>query len=363
MKIPSKAWYSLPLLIVLAGVGFWSGQRPAAMAVAQPAKPADAKEQRPINVEVATVKQDTATDEAQSVGTLRATRGVMLRPEVAGRIQALGFQDGAKVQRGQLLVQLDDSLQRAEFRQAQAQFAIAKANWARNQELLAQGFVSQRMVDESAAAMQVTEAQVALAQARMARMAVRAPFAGVVGLKLVSVGDYVRDGADLVQLQDLRQLELDFRLPEDYQQKIRIGQTVRVSVDALQGRTFEAKIQATDPLLDANGRSVGVRAVVQNAAGVLRPGMFARVTSVFAQNTAALWVPEEAIVPQGSKQFVIKVETGEPLRSQRQPVELGQRRAGLVEVRSGLALGEKVVVAGQQRLQRDGTPLRILEAR
>jgi membrane fusion protein, multidrug efflux system len=372
MNIPRKLLYALPLIVALAAVAIGSKPGPDAKAAESDKKPA-AQAPRPMNVEVARAEPQTVADDAQTIGTLRATRGIMLRPEVAGRIIGLGFQDGAAVQQGQLLVQLDDSLQRAELQQAKAQVAIAEANFGRNKELLAQGFVSQRMLDESSANLQVAQAQAALAQARLARMALRAPFSGVMGLKQVSVGDYVRDGADLVQLQDLRQLELDFRLPEAYQQKIRKGQMVQLRIDALQGRSFEAKIQATDPLLDANGRSVNVRAVVGNGSGALRPGMFARVTTVFAQNAEALWVPEAAIVPQGGKQFVIKIVaakgTAEPASagmqwlSQRQQVELGARQNGRVEVRSGLSQGEQVVVAGQQRLQRDGTPVRIIEAR
>ena len=311
-------------------------------------------------------------DDAQAVGTLRSRQSVMLRPEVAGRVRALGFRDGALVRKGQLLVQLDDALQRAELKQAQAQVSIAQANYQRNQELVAQNFVSQRVLDESAANLQVVQAQLALAEARLARMAVLAPFEGTAGLAQVSVGDYVRDGADLVQLQDLGSMEVDFRLPEQYQDKVKLQQTVHVMLDAFAGRTFKARIAAIDPLLDVNGRSIALRAQVSNAAGVLRPGMFARVTLVFGQNAAALVVPEEAIVPQGGKQYVIKVvapgavpsktpiAAGVQWVSQRQEVQLGLRRQGMVQVLQGLSLNQTIVLAGQQRLQRDGSPLRIV---
>ena len=311
-------------------------------------------------------------DDAQSVGTLRSSQSVMLRPEVAGRVRALGFRDGAWVRKGQLLVQLDDALQRAELKQAQAQVSIAQANYQRNQDLVAQNFVSQRVLDESAANLQVVQAQLALAEARLARMAVLAPFEGTAGLGQVSVGDYVRDGADMVQLQDLGRMEVDFRLPEQYQDKVKLQQAVYLTLDAFAGRTFKARIAAIDPLLDVNGRSIALRAQVSNAAGVLRPGMFARVTLVFGQNAAALVVPEEAIVPQGGKQFVITVLApgavpgktpvpgGVQWVSQRQEVQLGLRRQGMVQVLQGLSLNQTIVLAGQQRLQRDGTPLRIV---
>ena len=318
---------------------------------------------KPASVEVTQVQLLNLQDDAQSVGTLRSAHSAMLRPEVAGRVRALGFQEGAWVRKGQLLVQLDDTLQQAELQQAQAQVSIAQANFQRNQALVAQNFVAQRVLDESAANLQVAQAQSALAQARLARMAVLAPFQGTTGLGQVSVGDYVRDGADLVQLQDLGNMEVDFRLPEQYQAKLKLQQTVHLALDALAGRTFKARITAIDPQLDANGRAIAVRAQVSNASGVLRPGMFARVTLVFGQNPAAMMLPEQAIVPQGGKQYVITVVAeGAQWVSKRQEVQLGLRRQGQVQVLQGLSPDQRIVLAGQQRLQRDGTPLRMVAA-
>ncbi|MFM1906580.1 MAG: Multidrug resistance protein MdtE precursor [Pseudomonadota bacterium] len=416
---------------------------------------------RPAGVEVAKVEKATLRDDAQAVGTLRSRQNVMLRPEVPGRVRALGFSDGARVRRGQVLVQLDDALQRAEVRQSMAQVSIAKANFKRNQELVAENFVAKRVLDESAAALEVAEAQGALSCARLARMVVLAPFDGVVGLRNVNVGDFVKDGADLINLEDTSSMLVDFRLPERYQGKLKPQQMVEMAIDAFPGRSFKAQIQAIDPLLDANGRSVGVRAVLPNSmgeaamagkkpgvpgadaagkampaagssaapgptpkvaakpkrpladasaagdaaprltvepspcpaspavpAGVaivggkplggpapLRPGMFARVTTVFSVNDSALVVPEEAIVPQGGKQFVFKVVTPSEVSgldasklppetqfvSMRQEVKLGVRRQGKVEITEGLQEEQTIVIAGQQRLQRDGTALRIVE--
>lgn len=345
---------------------------------------------KPAGVEVAKVERMSLQDDAQSVGSLRSRQSVMLRPEVAGRVKALGFGDGARVRKGQVLVQLDDTLQQAEVKQARAQVSIAQAALKRNQELVAQNFVAQRVLEESLANVQVGEAQLALANARLSRMAILAPFDGTVGIRNVNPGDFVKDGADLVNLEDLGSMYVDFRLPERYQGKLKLQQTVELGLDAFPGRTFKARVEAIDPLLDANGRSVGVRAVLPNSPGEaarangptvlsgspgssapLRPGMFARVTTVFSVNVAALVVPEEAIVPQGGRQFVIKVVAAPAAAapvppdtqwvSQRQEVKLGVRRQGKVEITDGLSEGQTVVVAGQQRLQRDGTPLRIVE--
>ena len=385
------AFAVLGIALVSAGA-WWYQSKPASAREAAGAKAADAPRTagsggagagtgggaaaRPAGVEVAQVNTMALRDDAQTVGTLRSRQSVMMRPEVAGRVSSLGFKDGAAVRRGQVLVQLDDTLQRAEVKQAQAQLSIVKANYKRNQELVAQNFVAQRVLEESAANLEVAQAQLALANARLSRMAIRAPFDGTVGLRIVNVGDYVKDGADLVNLEDTSSMLVDFRLPERYQAKLKLQQTVALALDALPGRAFEARIEALDPLLDANGRSVGVRAVLANTAGAsapLRPGMFARVTSVFAVNDQALVVPEEAIVPQGGRQFVIKVvppgavpaakvPSDTQFVSLRQEVVLGVRREGMVEVVQGLSQGQTVVVAGQQRLQRDGTPLRVVTA-
>jgi len=293
---------------------------------------------------------------------------VTLQPEVAGRVVKIGFEDGALVRRGQLLVQLDDVLPRAELSQAQAQLSIASANLQRNQELVEQNFVSRRVLDESQANLQVAQAQVALAQARLQRMRITAPFDGTVGLRRIDLGEYVKDGADLVNLEDTSALVVDYRLPERYQSRISVGQPVQVQLDALPGKSFVARVQALDPLLDVDGRSIAVRATLPATRGSeLRPGMFARVLTVFEVDEAALVVPEEAIVPQGGKQFVIRIETegeGDAMKylSRRAEVQLGVRRGAQVQITSGLAAGDTVVVAGQQRLQKDGTAVRVVEA-
>ncbi len=325
---------------------------------------------RVAGVEVARASLQSLRDDAQAVGSLRARQSVMLRPELVGRITALNFKDGVRVRQGQILVQFDDQLQRAEVQQMQAQLAIAQANYQRTQELVAAHFMAQQTLDTAAANLQVAQAQLALSQARLTRMAVRAPFAGTVGIRLVNVGDYVKDGVDLVALEDTRQMLVDYRLPERYGSKVKPGQSVEVTLDALPGRAFKAQVQAVDPLLDANGRSVGVRALLTGAGDVLRTGMFARVSTVFSINDAALVVPEEAIVPQGNRQLVYKLDQPQPGTalppdtqwvSQRQEVKLGVRSQGKVEIVQGLKLGDTVVVAGQQRLQKDGTPVRVVE--
>jgi membrane fusion protein (multidrug efflux system) len=319
----------------------------------------------PAVVEVAKVERMSLSDEAQAVGSLRSRQGVMLRPEVSGRIVALGFKDGQRVRKGQLLVQMDDTLQAAQLKAAQAQAAIAQTNLQRQRELLAQNFVSQSAVDQSAANLDVANAQVALAQAQSQRLRILAPFDAMAGIRKVDVGDYVKDGADIVALEDSGALYVDFRLPERVLARLKPGQSTEVTLDALPGRKFQAQVEAMDALVDANGRSLLVKARLGNAQGELKPGMFARTRTVFATRDDALVVPEEALVPQGGRQFIVKVIEGKDgaKLGQRIEAKLGLRRPGKVEVLEGLNEGDLVVTAGQGRLMRPGEPqpLRIVD--
>ncbi|MBX3604673.1 MAG: efflux RND transporter periplasmic adaptor subunit [Piscinibacter sp.] len=317
----------------------------------------------PAPVEVGRAEALRIEDDAQAVGSLRAHQSVMLRPEVSGRIARFGFADGARVKRGQLLVQLDDTLQRAQLQQAQAQASIARTNLQRNRELLGQNFVSASAVDQSAAALEVAEAQVALAQAQLSRMRIESPFDGVAGIRSVDLGDYVKDGADLVSLEDRSSMWVDFRLAERYLARLKPGQGVEVQVDALPGRRYAGQVVAVDALLDANGRSLLVRARLADPQGELRSGMFARARTVFSVREQAVVVPEEALVPQGGKQYLVKVVDGPNGKvSQRLEAQIGARLPGKVEILGGLKAGEVVVTAGHARLMRgEGLPVRVVD--
>jgi len=351
--------------IALAGaLAWWWQQRPAAAPVAV-AAPAPARGAAgPATVEVARASVVRIDDEASATGTLQARRAVTVRPEVSGRIVTLGFADGQAVRQGQVLLQLDDRLQAAQLQQAQAQAAIARTNLQRQRELLAQGFVSPSAVDQTQAALDVAEAQVALARAQVERMRVVAPFAGRVGIRRVDVGDYVKDGADIVDVEDSAELWLDYRLPERYVGRLRVGQAVEVRLDAAPQRLLQARVEALDVQLDAEGRTLRVRARLANPGGLLRSGMFARTRTVFATRAQAVVVPEEALVPLGDRQFVFKVvETeGGGRRAQRVPAEIGLRLPGQVELLGGIAAGDLVVTAGHARIAREtSAPVRVID--
>lgn len=368
--------------LALAGGGAWWWQNHAARAdaggkaaagggaatpAAAPApggRPGGGGAGGPPTVEVGKAEALTLTDDVQAVGSLKSSQGVMLRPETAGRIAKLGFADGARVRRGQLLVQLDDTLQQAQLKQADAQASIARTNLQRSRELQSQGFVSQSAVDQNAAALQVAEAQVALAQAQAARMKVLAPFDGTAGLRVVDVGDYVKDGADIVNIEDLSALKVQFAVPERSIDRLRAGQAVELSVDALPGRKFKGRVEAVDSQVDANGRALQVLAKVENSGALLKPGMFARPRVVFSVREGAVVVPEEALVPLGNKQLLFKVVDGAGGQkvAQRLEAKVGLRLPGKVEIVEGVKAGDSLVTAGHARLLRgDNLPVRPID--
>jgi len=385
-------WVAVIGIAIAGAAAWWWQHRPAPVAMADASSAASALAGGgasrpgggagggggggPAAVEVAKAEAMRIEDDAQAVGTLRAVQTIVVRPEVSGRIVRLGFKDGERVRRGQVLVQLDDQLQRAQLQQADAQAAIARTNLQRSRELLAQNFVSQSAVDQNAAALDVAMAQVALAKAQLARMVIAAPFDGVTGIRSVSIGDYLKDGADVVSLEDRSRLWVDFRLPERYVGATKPGLPVKFALDSLPGAAYAGTVEALDSLVDANGRSLLVRARIDKPGAELKSGMFARARILFAVRERAVMVPEEAIVPLGGKQYVFKVidaapaaaasaadnGRGPPKQAQRLEARLGARQAGKVEILEGIAVGDAVVTAGHQRLQRgEAQPVRVID--
>lgn len=352
-------------LFIVSAAAWWvqnhgAAGTPATAAAVAPAKTAT---NGPVPVEAARAVARDISDDTSAVGSLRARQGVVMRPEVSGRIVKLGFADGQRVKTGQLLVQMDDALQRARLREAQAQADIARTTLERNRELVAQNFVTQSVVDQAQANLNVAEAQVALARAELARLRIVAPFDGQTGIRAVNVGDVVQDGTDLVSLQDTSSVYVDFSLPERFASQVEVKKRVEVSIDSLPGRRFDAVVEALEPQISADGRALLARGLIANRDKALRPGMFARVKVQLAERPGAVLVPEEAVVPQAGKELLFKVVDGPdgPL-SQRVEVRTGIRRNGEVEILNGVSAGERIVTAGQSRLMRgDGLQLRVVE--
>lgn len=289
-----------------------------------------------------------------AVGSLRSDESVIVRSEQSGRIVALNFKEGQPVKKGQLLVQLDDSVTRAELGQANANLKLAKAKFDRAAELKERNFISGQAKDEAENALKVAEASVKLIEARLGRFNIEAPFSGTIGLRTASLGDYIKDGQDIVNLEKTDPIKVDFKVPELFQSKVRVGQTLAVNLDAIPGKDFTGTVFAVNPQLDAAGRAVVMRAQMANANGVLKPGMFARVRLTLSESSEAVVVPEQAVFMQGEDQVMYRVVDG---RAQRTKVEVGQRRDGKAEILQGISASDTIVLAGWQRL-RDGAPVR-----
>ncbi|MCB1759078.1 MAG: efflux RND transporter periplasmic adaptor subunit [Gammaproteobacteria bacterium] len=310
-------------------------------------------------VEAETLEAGLLEWKVEAVGDLRANESIVLRPEIDGRITAIEFREGERVTRGEVLVRLDESIYNAELLQAEARLALGQTNYTRANSLKKQGYGSDQEKDRTASELRVNRAEVALAQARLAKTRLLAPFDGVLGLRKVSEGDYVQPGTDLVSLLDLSVLKVDFRIPEIHVSRVRVGQLIRVTLDAYPGKHFEGRVYAIDPQVDLNGRSLLLRARIPNEEGVLRAGLFARVELVLASDHEAITVPETALVPQGDKQFVYKVVDGKVVWTE---VERGLRQGRRVEVRQGLKAGDQVVTAGHLKIH-DGMAVTVLPAK
>ena len=247
---------------------------------------------------------------------------------------------------------------RARGAPAKANYVLAKQKFDRAVDLAKRNFISGQAKDEAENNVKVAEASVQLAEAKLAKTDIRAPFSGIIGLRSVSVGDYVKEGADLVNLEAIDPLKVDFRVPETYLGQVQVGQSLQIALDALPGKTYQGKVTAVNPLIDAAGRSIIIRAQVGNQDTTLRPGMFARVRLITRAERDAMMLPEEALVPQGTDKYVFRVSDGKVTRVK---VETGQRRDGKVEIVNGVNKDDVIVTAGQLKL-RDGVSVRVAGA-
>jgi len=355
-------------IVALAAFGgYWFGAKngrpdapgpggPAGSAAAAPgAKGGGAAPAGSVPVEVAKVAQQPMPQTITAVGSLRSDESIVVRPEVAGRVSAIRFQEGQRVAKGATLVMLDPAINQAEVQQSRANLKLAQGKYDRAVDLAKSNFISGQAKDEAENNLRVAEAGLQLAEAKLAKTEIKAPFSGIIGLRVVSIGDYVKEGADVVNLESIDPLKVDFRVPETYLKQVQVGQSLQVQLDAVPGKTFDGKVFAVNPLVDAAGRSIVIRALVRNSDTSLRPGMFARVRLITRDEQNALVIPEQAIVPQGDEQYVFRVTDG---KANRVKIAVGQRRDGLVQVLNGLAPNDVIVTAGQLKI-RDGVPVSV----
>ena len=358
-----KSWSGIAVAgVAIAGLFFWLGIRQTAQpslaskstAPSSPDKTAPATPP-PTTVDAARVKIAPMAKTISAVGSLRSDESVILRPEVSGRIASIDFREGQRVNKGTVIVRLDQAVQRAEMQQAEANLALAKSRIERSRDLHAKAFISGQALDDAESGYKVAIAAADLAAARLTKLDIKAPFSGTTGLRLVSVGDYVREGQDLVNIEDIDALKVDFRIPELFLKQISVGQQLQIALDAVPNMSFVGRVLAINPLIDSSGRSIVIRAVVKNTDARLRPGMFARVRLITSDQQEGLLIPEQALIPVGDDFFVFRIADDRALRTK---IEIGARIAGSVEVVRGLTNNDVVVTAGQPKI-RDGGPVKI----
>lgn len=354
------ALYALLLAGVIVGgvyVYGWIWQPQSSAAVAQsPSRAPGGRAASAVPVETAQARSDKMASDIRAVGSLQSDESVKIAPEVAGPIAEILFKEGQRVNQGDVLVKLDDALAKAEVDDAQARFEFAKSNFDRANALARTGNVTERARDEAVSNFGIAQAAVELARVKLAKQTILAPFSGVVGIRNVSVGAYLSVGAEIVNLEKIDPLKVDFNVPEIFLAQVKVGQNIEVAVDAIPNKTFAGTIAAIDPMVNINGRSLKIRAQLPNSDGVLRPGLFVRVIIKGLTEQEVVMVPESAVVPRSGEFFIYRVEDGKAVESK---VRLGERKNGEVSILEGLSPTALVVTAGHQRL-RNGAAVEIV---
>ncbi len=353
-------WAIVAAVVVLAGGAWWwlRGSDGDGQAAGGPGKG-----RGPAAVEVATAEQGAIAETLELAGQVEANAGVELRSEVTGRVVKLNFQDGQAVTKGMALVILDDSVQRAELAQAEANYALAEANAGRYQRLVELGAASKLQVDQAVAQSKLEQANIQMARANLAKYRIAAPFDGMAGIAQVSAGDLVQPGELLVALTDNRTLKVTFKVPEMQANSLETGAPAMVLVDGRQGNvTVEGRIDALDGRVDPASRTLMGKIVLDNVSNTMVAGQFVRVRVPVRQVSDAVVIPDQALIPMGNQTFVYVLTPGPEgsAVASKTTVEVGIRAANKAQILRGVGAGQQVVTAGQQKLQAPTMPVKLM---
>ena len=302
----------------------------------------------PTPVETAPVMRQTVAERFETVGTLEAAESITLVAEIPGIVRKLPFKEGEHVSAGALIAQLDDAQLAAERDRAAALKGRAQTNYDRVAQVVAAHAGAEQDLDDAKSALQVAEADVALAEARLSKTRIRAPFSGIVGVRRVSPGAFINPGDPITVLARIEEMRVVFYSPERNLSRLKLGSPVTVSTTAYSGYEVTGPIAAVDPVLDETTRSSRVLARVPNPGDRFRPGMSATVSAVLSQREGALTIPSEAVFMEGNQAFVFVVKPDSMVT--KQAVTLGTRLPAMVEVLEGLAENQVIVRAGHQKL-------------
>jgi len=293
--------------------------------------------------------------QVSALGTLQADQAITVRPEITGIVTSIDFEDGERVEKGDLIITLDDKDLTARLMQAEARLTLTRANYQRAEQLLKQGSGTARARDEALNDFKSAEAEVAAAETALHKATITAPFSGIIGLRQVSLGEYVTAGQAITTLADVDNLRIDFRVSEVFLTEVGKGQEVNVVFDALPEQDYTGVISALDPVVSVEGRALSVRAIIRNVDGKLRPGLFGRV-EIVTDTRRSIMLPEAAIVttPTGDRAVFIVVDG----HAKMNPVTIGTRVPGEVEILAGVEDGDTVIVSGQLKVQ-NGAPVEV----
>lgn len=318
-----------------------------------------ANQQMPVTpVTAATIKAESWQQSLTSVGTLSAVQGVTVSAQLDGTVTGIHFESGAKVQQGDLLVELDVGPEKAQLQAAQATLELAKTTLHRSQQLRESNTIAQAQLDQDLATEKADEAQVANISATIAKKTIRAPFTGRLGVRLINLGQTLKAGDAIVSLQSLDPIYADFYIPQQELARTSTGLAVSVGCDAYPGQTFGGKLTAINPEIDATTRNVRLQATLANAKEELRPGMFVSVNVVLPKSDQVLAIPQTAVLyaPYGDSVFVIVDQkdpaSGKEMKVLRQQfVRLGRKQGDFVAVDEGLKAGDTIVTSGAFKLR------------
>lgn len=306
------------------------------------------------------VQTHTFNDTVELLGVAKGRQSVTLTAAATQLVERVRFTDGQYVAQGAVLVELKDAEQNAGVEQARARVAQAERTLERWRTLADRGFASKAAVDEHEAAYLTAQADLSAAEARRGDRLIRAPFAGVVGLTDIAPGALVNPGAAIVTLDDLSAVRVDFQVPERYLSGLASGQTIRARTDVYPDMVITGRIDTLDTRVDEETRAITARAIFPNPDGYLKPGMMIRVALSRGQRES-LAVPEAALAVQGASAFVFVISKGEgPTRAEQRPVVSGARQDGFVEIRDGLAAGDRIVANGVNKVT-GGQPVQVAE--
>lgn len=302
--------------------------------------------------------------EVSAIGVLEANRGVDVTTSVAGIIQQIKFESGEKVSQGQVLAQLDADVERANLASAQALLKLARADLERGQSLRSSDNISKATLEQRQSQYEVASAEVVGLSAQIEKKVINAPFDGELGIRKVNVGQFLNPGTPIVNIQDVSKMLVNFSVSQKELSDLKVGQEIRMTTDAYPITTFQGAVTAIEPLVNQQTGMVEVQGTFDNAQGLLRPGMFAKLAVQLPIRKKVIVVPQSAISYSLYGDFVYvtkqdKSKEGEAITTvERRIVKSGERRNGQIAVENGLKPGEIVVTSGQIKLD-NGTRVAI----